>query len=1175
MHRFREAVDRDPYDAMFGWSNDMLKGKPLKGRWFWDDPSEAGRGMWTVRAIKEEAEKNHERWRLQMASRGRVSEGLEADVSKPAASPLKDAQPLNKKVKVKVSKSEELPVKKSQPQPDIQAYSQWSYQSTDSTGKSIQSSGASTYDPISGRMVPVEQKRMPETAAQKPLPSSPPKVPAVKNTETISDNLKYQFAETRERMRGVAWLMDHEKEVDESLEAARSAQRDPVKANEATERDQLYKKTERSLVVAQESITAMIETDPTRHQVAVRPENQVKALRTTQLGKTLLCLRNIQLSLEHYKASVNTLARLSNRPTAEELAAGEIIEKKRKLESSWRRDEKRPASARDPHFKQLDVKSPLKDYAADSAARQAYESLHRHRHAPLKYMNSHELQNHRALLLRSWKKQNQQSQPSQTEAQKRLTQEVDAQKNMYTAWENRWSRKTPAPALAPASMSSVKPTRSVSNPIPQQAAPAIAAEGDMCPNVSKYCNSERIYKRKAPHAILDDDPALVQKIKSIYEETYGTINADHRQQKLDQEMFDTTRSSLWRGSATSSTNVRDAAASESARPLTAMTRTYSPLVTSLQRHQNSSKPSQEASTSASSLTQTAGSGSPNATQPTAQSSPYIVIEYNESKLSSNTRSVASHPDGWSTPRISPNTILENLRSKMGYSAVLLPQIKKLREQGYVLWDLARDDKSIIFKLQTPRPAPMSSITKPEIATSLASGSDMKPTTIAASSNIPKDTTINPVDLSLRSPPQTQTGNFASPTGFVNLDRPTDSVVSSSDGNSVEAASAYNASQRTEFDMLVASASQATELTPEQVQQQRKELDEVLRRRHQEQYQQQQKQQSSLPASAKPKSKVKRQERVYYGGRHENRSQTSEDEFFEPFAFHCTMILVLGVLFLGLYSIITSLIDFDEPSPQQAEIEKVKSAALKGAREQFEAESGPLREQERQLRQQYDAERARIIEASAAASKSAAAQESSASAEVYPTPEAIKKSVHDAVSEGRINPYTEAEAMMKRYYDAAINGGPNPPRAAFEADLVRYQALRDAQRGFQRERPARRITPSAPYTEPGIYEDAFRAGLLQVVAGTDHENFHAWQDLNMKDVHEEIKAITRRHGLSEGHTPRVASVFWQDGRRAREAEMQVHHEKELKHPVTVAFVEAATLSLSLGAVGWIFLRMLQR
>ena len=72
----------------------------------------------------------------------------------------------------------------------------------------------------------------------------------------------------------------------------------------------------------------------------------------------------------------------------------------------------------------------------------------------------------------------------------------------------------------------------------------LPGEGDMASNVHEFANRGRWYKKKAPHADGDMeaklaelaiDRSLIQEIRSIYEQTYGTIDTQHRQSTNEQD----------------------------------------------------------------------------------------------------------------------------------------------------------------------------------------------------------------------------------------------------------------------------------------------------------------------------------------------------------------------------------------------------------------------------------------------------------------------------------------------------------------------------------------------------------------------------------------------------------------------------------------------------------------
>ncbi|KAL9128200.1 MAG: hypothetical protein Q9217_003073 [Psora testacea] len=101
-----------------------------------------------------------------------------------------------------------------------------------------------------------------------------------------------------------------------------------------------------------------------------------------------------------------------------------------------------------------------------------------------------------------------------------LDQEVKTQKEAMQAMEMHRSRE------------------SGDEPAPSVAHEELHGEGDMASNVHEFAGRARWYKRKAPHAQceidaklqrLANEKAFVREIRCIYEETYGTIDINHRQ----------------------------------------------------------------------------------------------------------------------------------------------------------------------------------------------------------------------------------------------------------------------------------------------------------------------------------------------------------------------------------------------------------------------------------------------------------------------------------------------------------------------------------------------------------------------------------------------------------------------------------------------------------------------
>lgn len=78
---------------------------------------------------------------------------------------------------------------------------------------------------------------------------------------------------------------------------------------------------------------------------------------------------------------------------------------------------------------------------------------------------------------------------------------------------------------------------------PRQLQSFLPGEGDMASNVHEFAGRDRWYKRKAPHALEDSvklqnhakDRDLIREVRSIYEDRYGTIDTKHKQSAMAEE----------------------------------------------------------------------------------------------------------------------------------------------------------------------------------------------------------------------------------------------------------------------------------------------------------------------------------------------------------------------------------------------------------------------------------------------------------------------------------------------------------------------------------------------------------------------------------------------------------------------------------------------------------------
>lgn len=965
MHRFKEAVDKDPYDTLFGWSNDMLRGRPFRPRWFMEDElkkpwswkvlqeqAEQGRKRMTESVIMANERFHHERM---VAFDGRQDIGkaqFYKQTSKVAATETNESERPSKRAKVTKTPAENISVKTTQEgnqsrHESFQAYSQWSIKSTDNTGKSVEQSGASVYDPISGRMVPVHPDRPQEKPVEEGRKAL--KIPvfdadqiAVKDKTQPNVLLRNRgdnrpsLDKVAQGLAGAGQRLREQKQASEEAADAQASLR-PIPTTPLSDstiaQSRLVNATRRYSTSQELDLKRLrdlrsklkdalsgleaIADEPAGHDIAakVTAAEEAVVLVTKKCGNdTLKGLRRfLQLQPKAQAAQQGLHAaklQLINYDKAEEAAVVIVMQNKIDCENAWMEHlEKRKASVvESPHFRQNDPKSSTTDFVIQHA----YRSLHRHRNSPLKHMSAHQLANHRAALLQSWQKRGAQPVKTKSAADKRLEQEIAAQKNSYAAWENKWSKRPEASTTTKAQSTdstlriAAIPTTTTNAPSVESASQPAAvpsAEGDMCPNVIKYCKPERLYKRKAPHATIGEDPELARSIKQIYEETYGTIDENHRQPKLNDteaevkrelgkalspptlvqratNAVDTVKATAaeTKGSSDTSLQSREKVkAIFSQLAAHRLSNTKAPLATSLQRYADTQA---LLSTNANQLMKRIESATPSfdyLDHPHTQSmststEAFRILTYDQSSRKLSEAVADRHPDGWSSPRVSNNTAIEILRSKPGYLSEILPNIQRLQKEGFVLYDLSRDDRKIIFK-HSPR-ALVPQITANPVDTSLSKPS---PKMIHQASSARKAaqavaiarSAINPVDPALRQvPPQTQTGNFASPTGFVNLETPD------------QASSSANTQSPACKDVSSAAAKDP---------------------------------QSGTAVSPKSKQRIRRQETVYSGGRNSPVQRAARGEVWakvnktraaekrREFAGEILALGLVGTLFFYVYS----------------------------------------------------------------------------------------------------------------------------------------------------------------------------------------------------------------------------------------------------------------------------------
>lgn len=125
-------------------------------------------------------------------------------------------------------------------------------------------------------------------------------------------------------------------------------------------------------------------------------------------------------------------------------------------------------------------------------------------------------------------------------AREMLDREIDAQQHAMQAFESKHR--------------TAGESHKQSSPVaPSVAHEELHGEGDMASNVHQFANRARWYKRKAPHAQdetevrlrrLAQEKAFVGELREIYEDAYGTIDTKHHQPALPATEPDQSRSTM-------------------------------------------------------------------------------------------------------------------------------------------------------------------------------------------------------------------------------------------------------------------------------------------------------------------------------------------------------------------------------------------------------------------------------------------------------------------------------------------------------------------------------------------------------------------------------------------------------------------------------------------------------
>ena len=397
-------------------------------------------------------------------------------------------------------------------------------------------------------------------------------------------------------------------------------------------------------------------------------------------------------------------------------------------------------------------------------------------------------------------------------AEDRLAAEVVAHKEAMATIESRkdWGGKSSRPA-----------------------APIHLGEGDMPPNVHEFAGRDRWYKNKAPHAnererqIQVDreqqqsrDQELVREIRLIYENTYGIIDMKHRQggganfmegkedialqhalKEYDVRAVERTKSSSSHEKPPGASHVTEVKDQVEYVPLAAKD-ARSKVVTRKEKLRNTNGPldgdslqetidkiskrlceleaiyvneskaaagnnsPQKIPPSFSSTYTQPVTKAPSSSQPLpesislTQTNTYKIVAYDNSIQDVKIANLSAAPStiemGYQTS-LSPTEVLFNL----SYPAKFLPHFSSLQEEGFDLIS-GSGDILVFKKVRSLAPVVADVIPQkpqPQIEEKIAQEPEKQ---IGMPRKVPRP--INPIDGTT-----TQTGNFASPTGYVNLD----------------------------------------------------------------------------------------------------------------------------------------------------------------------------------------------------------------------------------------------------------------------------------------------------------------------------------------------------------------------------------------------------------------------
>ncbi|KAK5142636.1 hypothetical protein LTR04_002163, partial [Oleoguttula sp. CCFEE 6159] len=358
-------------------------------------------------------------------------------------------------------------------------------------------------------------------------------------------------------------------------------------------------------------------------------------------------------------------------------------------------------------------------------------------------------------------------------AGRKLEDEIKAQKHAMQAHEEDGYSRIPM-GLQTAYAEELDACRRGQKKTLEQELKEQRGEGDMCASVVEYSASEKWYKKKAPHATTKEDlkleqkakdRALVSEVRTIYENHYGTIDTAHRQNtptnefegRIDEQVHQCLkdhdrkiRADAYRFTA-SQDDLEAELKAQSQVVMQNQTTPVKPVLSSA-----ATPNSAEATVTESAVSQNAAESST-----TPEPAQYKILAYDSGNDIITTATTTTN-----FPDTSENPIsISDALSQLYQPARFIPHFATLQSEGYQVIYSARD--LLIFKKKGEAAAATTS--EASLETKPAPAVEPIKTIVAEEKADSPSRSVNPIDGTAYPPPQPQTGNYASPTGFVNHD----------------------------------------------------------------------------------------------------------------------------------------------------------------------------------------------------------------------------------------------------------------------------------------------------------------------------------------------------------------------------------------------------------------------